>query len=993
MNIVGEGFPDEIITQINQRQKIIGSANRTNQQLAYLNSKTGWARMVSSVNVTQGGIRGLNYTGADLAKNFVLFNGTTSTITGTRSGVWPGTGNFDNYAYGLGGIEYGLTPMPGMTDVEIKTETRGSLKTANITILAYNRTQFDIIDLLYMRLGYSILLEWGNSSFFYNNGTYEENNPFSLANDFLNGTLQYDTHLQTIQDKRIASCGNYDAIIGKVVNFSWSIEDDGSYKINVTLRSMGDVIESLKTNILLPGSVEVKPGESETSSVPTEGEEQPPPEPTPEEVIKSFANAHEIGKWFYTNQQLFSALAETANGLNFLTSTDDSYTGYDDGRSSKVFAKQVYEGEGGTQYYVKLAYFLKFLESKIIPKVNNSQINLLKVNNRVKSNIIYTLPRQVSCDPGVCMFDSSFGNGALKLFPGADQFSVPNSGGYKFKGNRYGYLMNVYVNLIFILTLLDSLKDEKGKVSLYDLLSGICQGISDSTGNINLLEPTVNSETNEIIITDETALPDRQTILEGLGKSDKTAVFNVRGLYYDQSIGASTGGFVRNLNFTTTISPNLATIITVGSTANGYILGSDSTALSRMNNGLVDRFKEKITNPEVPETATSSSLETDYKEVITAFNTFLAEMSNGDGSVKAKWNQEAIDAFKVTQTQLLEYSQAKQTQAAQDQSSTSEKKGDIGSPNIGFLPFDLSITIDGLSGMKVYQKYTIDTAYLPSNYPTSLEFIIKGINQKISKNEWTTTLESFAIPKNPFGAAGEIDYVAQASSTSGNNRASSRGTSPSKNVQYYQSSLPPDQAKQRATLTRILDDGTQTLGILEIFDVNNKNILYRLATVELPWLNNANGKSCIPTGNYLINSRQTSKYGKHFYLIGNKEGNYQRIPGTNPSDRTGVLIHTAPKAPGWLQGCIGPGPQYDFTRKNSKGNPDGVGTQYLNPAKSESTSALNKLVDTLYADKGFKMEIRNGWGLASSALPKSINDDKIKKLAADARYKDLFKGM
>jgi hypothetical protein len=281
----------------------------------------------------------------------------------------------------------------------------------------------------------------------------------------------------------------------------------------------------------------------------------------------------------------------------------------------------------------------------------------------------------------------------------------------------------------------------------------------------------------------------------------------------------------------------------------------------------------------------------------------------------------------------------------------------------------------------------MDTSFLPTNYPGTLEFLIKGITHKIEGNQWTTNIESMAIPKNPFAITGSDNPVDEAS------RNSNRGEANFSAVSYYQSNLPPEQAKNRATLTRILDDGTQTLGILEIWDVNHVNIIYRLATVELPWKNNENGSSCIPTGNYLINSRQTSKYGKHFWLVGSESGQWKRIPGSNPTDRTWVLIHTAPKAPGWLAGCIGPGPQFDFKRKNTKGNPDGIGTNYLNPAKSESTAALNKLVDTLYNDKGFKMEIKNGWGVSSTALPKSINDAKIKTLAADVRYKDLFKGI
>jgi hypothetical protein len=126
-----------------------------------------------------------------------------------------------------------------------------------------------------------------------------------------------------------------------------------------------------------------------------------------------------------------------------------------------------------------------------------------------------------------------------------------------------------------------------------------------------------------------------------------------------------------------------------------------------------------------------------------------------------------MKAFQNSAVTFYEYDQAKQTQSSQATNKNSA------SPNSGFLPFDLSITMDGLSGMKVYQKYIIDTEYLPSNYPNSLEFIIKGISNTIESNQWITTLESMAIPKNPFGSSVGESPISQAS------RNSSRGTQPS----------------------------------------------------------------------------------------------------------------------------------------------------------------------------------------------------------------------
>ena len=136
-NIVGEGFNDVIIKQIDQRQKIYGSINRDEQQLSYLEARTGWVKLVSSVDLIDNNIRGgFGVGGSDLAKKYVLFNGTTNESpdkgkqeTYQRFGVWDGLNTFGGepvsnasnyYAYGMGGTDYGLRPMPGIKSASIK---------------------------------------------------------------------------------------------------------------------------------------------------------------------------------------------------------------------------------------------------------------------------------------------------------------------------------------------------------------------------------------------------------------------------------------------------------------------------------------------------------------------------------------------------------------------------------------------------------------------------------------------------------------------------------------------------------------------------------------------------------------------------------------------------------------------------------------------------------------------------------------------------------
>ena len=65
---------------------------------------------------------------------------------------------------------------------------------------------------------------------------------------------------------------------------------------------------------------------------------------------------------------------------------------------------------------------------------------------------------------------------------------------------------------------------------------------------------------------------------------------------------------------------------------------------------------------------------------------------------------------------------------------------------LGFLPIDLHATLDGISGIKIYQQFAADTSFLPKNYGLSLRFLITGIAHKIENNTWTTTINTVSEP-------------------------------------------------------------------------------------------------------------------------------------------------------------------------------------------------------------------------------------------------------
>ena len=67
----------------------------------------------------------------------------------------------------------------------------------------------------------------------------------------------------------------------------------------------------------------------------------------------------------------------------------------------------------------------------------------------------------------------------------------------------------------------------------------------------------------------------------------------------------------------------------------------------------------------------------------------------------------------------------------------------------------------------------------------------------------------------------------------------------------------------------------------------------RCKTIELPWLENAKRKSCIPEGRYRLKKRFSEKFKHHLILMD--------VP-----DRSLILIHPANNAQKELAGCIAP---------------------------------------------------------------------------------------
>ena len=304
MPLIGQPFDPWLVKQIDYRQQILGVFNnRNNEVLKYYTLRTPWLRVASSIkllekvpqfkvtldttgsivnktpiepldNPTYKRLLGLGYNKEFLdnaAQNFILQGGAINDSFAIAGGLYNDTNNIPGFnytrsnpkfsAYGWGGNtgpgSKGFVPLPGVTDASIEYLNNGSITKTTINIKCWNRRQFALIDALYLRPGYSLLLEFGWNMYLNKNGELTQ---FDLTpKTFTNFITQVPEGTAGSQEKQYALfksmkedretyCGNYEAVIGLISNFSWNFNPDGSYNCQVSLTGMGDVIESLKVN-------------------------------------------------------------------------------------------------------------------------------------------------------------------------------------------------------------------------------------------------------------------------------------------------------------------------------------------------------------------------------------------------------------------------------------------------------------------------------------------------------------------------------------------------------------------------------------------------------------------------------------------------------------------------------------------------------------------------------------------------------------------------
>jgi hypothetical protein len=430
-DIIGESFKDYVINQIDTRQKKLAiNGNYTPDLLQYMNSKTSWIRLSSGVDVSREKAAELNVSalaGEKLAQKYALFS---ARFDGAfTQGVGFDPNNTTSYGF-LSNSTYGYVPPPGIISADVKPLNNGTLREVTVQITCHNLEQFKIIEALYLRLKYSMLLEWGHTLWYDNNGILHADIPGYTQSKFLDGSYaNQDEVFVDLEANREYSCGNYDGYLGLVKNFTWVIRKDGGYDITLNLTSIGDVIESLKINTNYPGI------KATDTTATTSTEPQPPVianknKSTIHQILFAIKTELDIqGQNGYLNgPNLTGESSLSAEEIVRITKAHSQYdliepnykdpneiynkannilTTYEAIRKQFPGLNAKEDNTSGYFYYIKLGTLLRIIESFLL-KYDTAKGTagnyrpLFYLDHDYDTNLCLALSRQISTDPKIC---------------------------------------------------------------------------------------------------------------------------------------------------------------------------------------------------------------------------------------------------------------------------------------------------------------------------------------------------------------------------------------------------------------------------------------------------------------------------------------------------------------------------------------------------------------------------------------------------------------
>jgi hypothetical protein len=805
MSIFKSTFKPYVVRQINTRQNLLSEVNRPVDFAHYVSSKASWARMTSLVNYGP-----VNEEGPELAKKYILMGGTLYNRPGTdryfdRRGVG---GRGASYGGDLGTNQYGIRPMPGITSLKTRSlGAYGSLTEATVKFYAWDVKQLEDLTVLFMRPGYKVVLEWGWSMYLdtsvsgenyrekittnalkYSASSYNTKTMVFNTIDCFDSGITQDGIYNQLDVLRHKYSGNYDGVLGSIMNFSYTLMPNGAYECTTVLISIGDTIDTIRMN----DTVGISVGPRDIVKVDN---------PNIDEQSLDTIDYSEIKSQFELLMDEYCTLSDDNPRSN----------------SENILAIDSVIKDADKPYIDTFIYKYKSGFSTSAANTLLSGDQALRAgfqNSIIASQNLYGGQKPAAPSNG-----SSLGTGVPNVNKDAEQafpVSQDNPGDkrsyYYIQFSYFLHILNVFKNVFASKgqTLVD-IEIPANPIKTDSISNGLCQASYNSIS----IDPNVaiirNSRAN--LFTD---IEGNKSFRPEIFKTETKAVFgpatvdnNLREYLYDNTNFGQIGNIYINIKEIVSIykqeSMSNRGYVYLGKVINevlsraAFSLGSindfdkfvknnkiviidkhytelpeDSTYNSKFkinvsgNNSIVR--SHKIESKIFPSQATMIAIAAQDRENVAAIQTstynylnrglkdrLFNETSNTKKDILENRSELAAKRKKLESILLLmqyvnNYVIVNKSIGVYYNSNIVAMNGYLntllvemegGTDYKAVVPISVNLTIDGLSGLTIGEIFTVDKKVLPRDYESKhIGFIVTGITNDIATNGWTTELSS-----------------------------------------------------------------------------------------------------------------------------------------------------------------------------------------------------------------------------------------------------------
>jgi len=826
MSIFKETFRGFVKKQLRTRQRLQSQGfgdTKSNEALVWNTNKQCVIRATSLVDYAQDiglelgdkGFTQLN--GNQLSKQFILQGGVAS------SNLYGGLGDF-NSAYGnpllasdgednLDG--YGQVPMPGITSLEVETKSAyGSLKRAKLNISVHNLRQLEVLELLYLRPGYPIVVEWGWDPFINNDGEITpqnlsiENILSKKNNSLFSDNIDQASIYEAIYKLRSESDGNADAFLGFISNFGFQAREDGGFDCFAELTSMGEALNSLK---VVPFKIPGIPNLSAEFVFDETDEEIKNPDAVKAIILLLLKYAEDIDTSKVEKEGLFNDVDNSSEvteafinyiSKEFLELTNPTDNTLEDALLANFILKKDSNIESAAlnafinTSYIKWDLLAFLLNEFAIPKIpdtpegeGTTEIVTSRLRNVAGGVITEALQYvdykgidnkaqlDISCDPTVCILPHSFLDEDLsdtaESFGEAVQDvgeSLWRLGGRNWRrlwrdgasggttttqilppeGKVKNPIGGIYINIRHLLKVYDATIRDKDEPDLGSFIKKLWDDINTVCPMHNFVMKIDDEYPNQVYIMD---LPVDNNDVKGIQENPGIYTVPVQ----------SNDSIVRSYNLEAKVPDALKSTIAVHAQDPGNPQDLEDVSFNAFNRAIRNRLFQKQNQSRIFAEESTEAIDNPLGKLIQErqklnrqykkLKATYFQIINGYENYNIEDAGDKIDDLTTTLKRL-------QTLVMQE---TNIRDREVNTSTV--IPLEFSMTFDGIAGIIIGNVFKIDESRLPRAYRKNestqslkgraeVGFVVFGESQKITAGQdWTTDISGkmILLPSLNFG--------------------------------------------------------------------------------------------------------------------------------------------------------------------------------------------------------------------------------------------------